>query len=102
MNNCPQYKITIPNHIYIIPKYKQIIQNQKVSHCCPLMKGVGLNGLQMVSKVFSQDGIPNFFLVLKVCFNVLLAVDLFHTSLAIVTEEKNYKLFPFLLLKLPS
>jgi len=29
-------------------------------------------------------------------------VDLFHTSLAIVTEEKNYKLFPFLLLKLPS
>jgi len=32
----------------------------------------------------------------------LLAVDLFHTSLAIVTEEKNYKLFPFLLSKLPS
>jgi hypothetical protein len=31
-----------------------------------------------------------------------LAVDLFHTSLAIVTEEKDYKLFSFLLSKLPS
>ena len=33
---------------------------------------------------------------------VLLAVDLFHTSLAMVTERKNLQAFLFLVLKLPS
>ena len=32
----------------------------------------------------------------------LLAVDLFHTSLAMVTKRKNLQAFLFLVLKLPS